>query len=54
MPEVGEKAAEEMAEKIMESQSGGKADVDISGGKVKITTKEAGKREPSNSPAAGT
>jgi hypothetical protein len=38
-----EQAAEEMAEKIIASQSGGKAEVDLSGGKVKITSTEKGK-----------
>ncbi len=38
-----DRAAEKMAAKIIESQTGGKAAVDISGGKVKITSTEKGK-----------
>jgi hypothetical protein len=38
-----EREAEEMAEKIIESQSGGRAEVDLSDGKVTITTREQGK-----------
>ncbi len=40
---AGEKLAEKAVEKALESQGGEKADVDLSEGKIKITSKEAGK-----------
>lgn len=41
---VSEKVGEKAAEKLLEAQSGGKADVDLSGGNIKVETDE-GKME---------
>jgi hypothetical protein len=40
---MGEKLAEKAAEKAIEAQSGGKAEVDLSGGKLTIKSTEPGK-----------